>query len=303
MRTVPNANGVLTPTLVDGTLQQLAGKFAHVNRVDKHNAEIEEKAERKKGEAKTALRAKEGLYRRFLMFKEFYSADAPVVICEGKTDNVYLSQAVRRLAPLYPQLALVSPNGEVKLTIRILRTAGSTIGRVLRLGGGASDLGGLIDQYLPELQRFKALGKQHAVMLLLDNDDAADPVYASIRKLTNNKSASRNVPFVHVAGNLYAVITPLKLGKTKTIIEDCFADEIKNLSLGGKTFNPSNKADPSKYFSKHILSQYVRQNAGKIDFSGFVNLLDRIVAAILHHQGFKAGSLVADVSDAATTQP
>jgi hypothetical protein len=140
-------------------------------------------------------------------------------------------------------------------------------------------------------------------MLLLDNDDAADPVYASIRKLTNNKSASRNVPFVHVAGNLYAVITPLKLGKTKTIIEDCFADEIKNLSLGGKTFNPSNKADPSKYFSKHILSQYVRQNAGKIDFSGFVNLLDRIVAAILHHQGFKAGSLVADVSDAATTQP
>ncbi len=36
-----------------------------------------------------------------------------------------------------------------------------------------------------------------------------------------------------------------------------------NLNLGGKTFNPDGKADSSRYFGKHILSQYVRQNAAK----------------------------------------
>jgi hypothetical protein len=80
------------------------------------------------------------------------------------------------------------------------------------------------------------------------------------------------------------VFTPLKAGATKSAIEDCFADAIKNLKLGGKTFNPDGKADSSRYFGKHILSQYVRESAAKIDFIGFTGLLDRITAAIEAHQ-------------------
>jgi hypothetical protein len=41
---------------------------------------------------------------------------------------------------------------------------------------------------------------------------------------------------------------------------------------------------PMMYFGKHILSQYVRENAAKIDFTGFADLLDRIRAAIEAHQ-------------------
>jgi hypothetical protein len=304
IRTIANANGVLTPTLVDGTLRQLAGKFAHINRVDKDNADKEEKTELKKGESQTTLRAKEKLYRRFLLFKEFYSADAPIIVCEGKTDNVYLLHAIRGLAQLYPQLATVSPSGEIKLTIRILKTLGSTVGRVFRLGEGSADLAGLIDQYLPELQRFKAPGiMKNPAILLFDNDDAAESVYEKIRKLTKNKSISKGDPFVHVAGNLYVVVTPLKSGKTKTTIEDCFADEIINLNLGGKVFSSSNKADPSKYFGKHILSQYVRQNAAKIDFTGFTGLLDRIIAVISHYQSLQVSAGANGVSEPAELQP
>jgi RNA-directed DNA polymerase len=80
------------------------------------------------------------------------------------------------------------------------------------------------------------------------------------------------------------VFTPLKAGATKSAIEDCFPDSIRNLNLGGKTFNPDAKADSSRYFGKHILSQYVRENATKIDFTGFEDLLDRITAAIEAHQ-------------------
>ena len=84
------------------------------------------------------------------------------------------------------------------------------------------------------------------------------------------------------------MLTPLKAGAKKSTIEDCFADEIKNLNLGGKTFNPNSKADPTLYFSKHILSQHVRENAAKIDFTGFASLLDRIVAANEVHQSKQA---------------
>jgi RNA-directed DNA polymerase len=91
-------------------------------------------------------------------------------------------------------------------------------------------------------------------------------------------------PYIHIKGNLYVVLTPLKAGANKSIIEDCFGDDISNLSLGGKTLNPDNKADSSLYFSKQVLSQYVREHAAKIDFTGFSGLLDRITAAIEAHQ-------------------
>lgn len=57
------------------------------------------------------------------------------------------------------------------------------------------------------------------------------------------------------------MLTPLKAGATKSTIEDSFADEIKDLNLGGKTFNANSTADTSAHFGKHILSQYIRENA------------------------------------------
>jgi hypothetical protein len=90
---------------------------------------------------------------------------------------------------------------------------------------------------------------------------------------------------------MYAVLTPLKAGAVKSTIEDSFADEIRNLNLGGKTFNASSNADTTVHFGKHILSQYVREHAGKIDFTGFAGLLDRINEAIEAHQGKVAGAM------------
>jgi hypothetical protein len=87
------------------------------------------------------------------------------------------------------------------------------------------------------------------------------------------------------------VLTPLKPGANESIIEDCFAQEIKNLNLGGKTFNPDNNSDSSRYFHKHILSEHLRANAAKVDFTGVVELLDRITAAIEAHQTQQAFAL------------
>jgi hypothetical protein len=84
MRMAPDAKGVLTPTMVDGTMPQLHGMLGHIDAVDCHNFEIEAKVESRKQQAKVALRSKEKLYRRFLMFKDFYSAFAPVLFAKEK---------------------------------------------------------------------------------------------------------------------------------------------------------------------------------------------------------------------------
>jgi RNA-directed DNA polymerase len=164
MRMVPDAHGILTPTMVQGTTAQLHGMFGHIDAVDHHNFEIEAKVESRKGQAKEALRSKEKLYRRFLMFNDFYCAPKPIIVCEGKTDNVYLLHAIRSLAANNPKLATVSAPNQIMLNIRILKTAQTSTGRILQLGGGASFLKEFIKQYLIEIGKFKAPGMECAAV-------------------------------------------------------------------------------------------------------------------------------------------
>jgi RNA-directed DNA polymerase len=249
VRTTRDANGVVTPTAVEGTLEQLHGILGFIDQVDCRNFEREFKVD--PHEAKAALRSKEKLYRRFLMFKDFYAAKRPVIVCEGKTDNVYLLHAIRSLAAFYPKLATIDANKKITLNIRILKTVKTSTGRVLQLDGGASFLEAFIKQYLVEIEKFKAPGMQCAVVVVVDNDKGGDDIYNTIRMLTKKK-APKSDPYVHVAENLYAVLTPLKAGAAKSTIEDCFADEIKSLNLGGKTFNANNKADSTAHFERTL---------------------------------------------------
>jgi hypothetical protein len=70
---------------------------------------------------------------------------------------------------------------------------------------------------------------------------------------------------------------------------------VQNFKLGGKTFSPDNRAVSSKHFGKHILSEYVKDNAAKIDFKGLGELLDRITAAIEAHETKQAAVPAAGV--------
>jgi len=290
VRTVPDPTGVLAPTKVQGTIPQLHGMLGHINAVDCHNSELDSKGDGGKAKAKTLLRSKERLYRRFLMFKDFYAAAGPVVICEGKTDNVYIHNAITSLAAQYPKLATVAANGQTTCNVRILKTQSST-GRILQLGGGASDLNRFIGDYLAEMKSFKASGLEHAVVLLVDNDGGADEIFSRIKGITK-KLPSRTDPYTHVSGNLYVVPTPVPQGMTKSAIEDFLPDVVRSVNLGGKTFSAQSKIDSTLHFGKAILAHYVRENAAKIDFSGFSGILDRITAAIEAHEAIMVQPVV-----------
>jgi len=149
----PNTPGVLLPTKVDGTLAQLHGMLDHIYRVDLYNDNLPRQAV---NPIKPSLNTKENLYRRFLMFKEFYVASAPLIICEGKTDSIYVKHAIKSLAAAFPTLAAVTPGKPTALKVRVPQYPLTTTGRILKLKGGTSWMGQFIKDYGDELEKIQS---------------------------------------------------------------------------------------------------------------------------------------------------
>jgi hypothetical protein len=169
------------PNQYKGSLAQLHGMFGHIDRVDWYNATL---SPNEPHEEPRGIGSKENLYRRFLLFKEFYMAASPTLICEGKTDNVYLKCAIRRLATRYPALASVAPNGATTIKVRIFKYPNTSTGRILKLRGGSGDLKNLITLYKKEMVKFKAPGQFNPVILLVDSDEGAKQIIALVAQIT-----------------------------------------------------------------------------------------------------------------------
>lgn len=108
-----------------GTLNQLHGMLGFIHAIDLYNRRLVETEGRKKPTAYTRC---EQVYRCFLLFKEFYVAPTPVILCEGSTDNVYLIHAIRRLSATYPKLATKNADGTIDIGVRIYKYVDKTTG-------------------------------------------------------------------------------------------------------------------------------------------------------------------------------
>jgi RNA-directed DNA polymerase len=280
---VPDANGVLAPTKKEGTLVQLHGMFGHIDRVDLHNANRVPPTEEKRGKETSGIGSKESLYRRFLMFKEFYVASVPVIIGEGKTDSVYLRQAIKALAPNYPTLATISAQGKAKLSVRLFKYPKTSTTRILQLRGGFGDLNEFINDYRREGAKFKAPGNHQPVILLVDNDDAAKRIFSSVYQITKIRPTGKE-PFIRITGNLYLVVVPPKEGQNKTVIEDAFSETTRQTNIGGKSLSLHDDYDTETHYGKVSFSRHVEEHASKIDFGGFTEILNRPAAVIKAHR-------------------
>jgi RNA-directed DNA polymerase len=269
---------------IPGTVNQLHGMLGFIDGVDLYNKKLNANAK-----IPPNLTSKETMYRRFLLYKEFFASPLPVIICEGKTDNIYILHAIRSLAAAYPQLATKNADGTIKLNIRIFKYSGTSTGRILKIHGGTGDLNNFILDYRKESSRFKAPGQKHPVILLIDNDSGANPIYNTVKQITGNKPKA-NDPFVHVTGNLYLSATPMKAGATESMIEDFFDSATKSIAIAGKTFDPKNEDETAKYYGKIVFAhKVVRVHADKIDFRDFSSILSNIVSAIDAHAKRHAG--------------
>jgi RNA-directed DNA polymerase len=285
-RFVIDANGNRVPQNIPGTMEELHGMLAFIDSIDRYNNHLG--MHDRKGKDQEKLSSKESLYRRFLLFKEFYAPKRPLIICEGKTDNVYLVHAIRSFANTHPKLATKDAGGVITLNVRFLkyerRVAGkgeqTGTARILGIIGGTANLAKVIKTYDSVRPTFKAPGMQQPVIVVIDNDSGAGPIYSVVKEITGIKPTGGEL-FLHVTGNLYVVPTPLFAGSQSSAIEDFFDAGIKATVFRGKTFNPGGNINTKTHYGKAIFAhKVVKANAGQIDFSAFDTLLTNIIAAI-----------------------
>jgi RNA-directed DNA polymerase len=278
---ITDSKGTTTILPTEGKPGQLHGMLGFIDALDLHNEVIERNLESAKeihGHFK-----KEEMYRHFLMFSQLYAAAAPLIICEGKTDPIYLVHAIRSLASKYPYLAMKDKAGAITIRARIYKYRGTSTSRLLGITGGTSKLTSLMHAYREDIDRFTAPGKTHPVLFLVDNDEAGGKVYKQASGIAKIK-LDPNDPFARVFANLYLVATPLPTGASQSCIEDLFDKATRSIPVGGKKFDPEADDDSGTHYGKTVFAhKVIAAQPDKIDFSGFVPLLDRIVSVIASH--------------------
>lgn len=260
-----------------GKVGQLIGMLAYVDYIDLENRKVQEL----NGVDAFTPEGRLSLFRRALYFQNFYAPSEPVVVCEGKTDNVYLRCAIKSLAASFPKLAAVGTPPRLRLRLFKYDSKRRT-DEVTEIKGGTGGLCKLIKHYHDEVStRFKAPPPKHPVIVLIDNDQGKDGVLGAIAGITKKHKPTGKEPFIHVVANLYVVLTPLDASGGETMIEDFFKPATLAVQLDGKTFSPGKDADTAKNYSKAVFAlKVVAEQAATIDFSGFTPLLDRIVMVL-----------------------
>lgn len=262
------------------SLWPLEGTLSHIHYV---KDTIDDRDELEKRKHATAARK---LYARFLKYRYFVRLERPLIVCEGKTDNIYLKYAIRNLTGFHPKLG--SWNGEIFTSAVTFFNYANQAHRILELGGGASDLKYFFikNRYRQDLQSFKHQPLEHPVIVLIDNDFGASEILSTLKKNFGITIALDSPdPFFHVTDNLYLIKTPAKGSGGMSCIEDFFEPSLLKSELEGKKFNPSKDHGADGEYGKFVFAEkVVRPNADKINFVGFATLLDRIAAVIDHYQ-------------------
>lgn len=268
-----------------GTMDQLHGMLGFIDSVDLYNKKNASSAVVPRTE-KQKLTSKESIYRRFLLFKLFYKAKAPVIICEGKTDNIYITHAIRSLAKNHPNLASINNDGSIQLKVRLFKYSETSTGRILGINGGTGELTKFIPLYHNETKKFKAPGCDQPIIIIVDNDSGSNgsgKTFSAVKAIKKDANP-QHAPFTHITQNLYLIATPLSPDRSDSMIEDFFTPETLSIEIGGKTFNRGNGINLNKEYGKNIFAQHVvKTMADSIDFRGFNPILSTIETVITTH--------------------
>lgn len=276
--TKADASGAVLPTKVDGSIRHLQGMFGFIDWVD-----LSYRKAKRALDGKPSSIAK--TYKRFLMHRDLWASSLPVILCEGKTDSVYLRGAIRSLAPSHPSLVSINAAGKAEYKIRFFNYS-YTSQRILDISGGASAVKSFITDYIRSFNKAPPPANQNPLILLLDNDSGGKVFYSLIKSHSGSKVAIDGMEdFYHLAANVYVVFTPISKPGSTSSIEDFFEQDLRDTKLGGKSFNPSNDdIDENTEYSKAVFATVVvRPNIAKIKFDNFAPILTRIERAIKAH--------------------
>lgn len=268
-KTVRKSDGTSVVESVPGTLEELEGVLSFIDSVKRFKMTFGRDHK---------LTGPERLYRNFLYYRHFYAPPLPMILCEGKTDNIYLRCAIERFAADYGQLAQ-KEGDSVKLRVRLFNYSDHTK-RLMNLGGGTGQIKDLLSAYRQIVKPFSAMGERNPVIVLIDNDSGAKSIFNWIRSITG-KPCDGKEPFYFLGENLYLVPTPRAGDDGDTMIEDFLPLKWRDEKLGGKNLNLGNNIDRDTEYGKALFAeQVIKKNRKDVDFTDMKLVLDRVGMAI-----------------------
>lgn len=305
---------------VKGCIKQLEGQLNFIDMVDRYNRIRQKKLLKPEYQAakidintKLLLTSREKNLSDFLFYKNFHANEKPTILCEGKTDNIYLKSAIKELSNKYPFLSKQNKD-KYELLVSFFHY-NKRVRFLLELYGGASYLFSFINNFQSTKRKlhFKSELAPMPVIVLLDNDEGTkmirnllssdNPKKSCKLKVIKNKNGNlknisihpeeatpRDCDFIHVGGNLYVIFTPLYKEGDSDI--ECFFDEKTRLikDQRQKCFNTIANRTSNDLSKNAFAENIVAKHKKNINFSEFKPLLDRITNAILHYRNITAST-------------
>lgn len=223
----------------------------------------------------------QSLYGQFLDYTWFFGDEEPTIICEGKTDNIYLKAAIKARSKIFPDLAETKA-GKVGIRPRFFKY-NATSAKLQGLSGGTGELNNLLSSYRARTKNFTGAAKQ-PVLIVVDNDSGAKSIFSHIYNIDKKSGpVDGSKSFYHIYENLYVVPVP-KVGGADTPIEKLFEPALLTKIWNGKKLDLTGDKSPAKYYFKHEFAVHVVKAGGTaVKFDGFDPLLTSLVAAKLDY--------------------
>lgn len=180
------------------------------------------------------------VYRRFLYYTKLFLAEQATVVCEGKTDSVYLKHATRLLANSFPSLAD---------NLKFIKH-NDISSRVLNLNGGTDVLKHFCSNYCDHSKKFHGGSPTNPVLVVVDRDKAGGDVINYGKGIAKNQGvASPHLPDLEFfLPNVYVIRIPAVPGMNDVVIENLFSAKLLATELNGKKLNITNKKVGSDEF-------------------------------------------------------
>ncbi|MBV7596909.1 retron Ec67 family RNA-directed DNA polymerase/endonuclease [Aeromonas sp. sia0103] len=291
---------------VKGNLNELEGQLNFIDHVDHYNRLrqkpplVPEYTLKTIGKStRILLSGREKTFSQFLYYRLFCGNEKPTILCEGKTDNIYLKSAISEMKKDYPLLA-DTKDDHYELLVRFVEYTKRTR-FLLEIFGGADYLRGFIDNFEKNMKTYENVRPKKPVIVFLDNDTGPDKIVNLLQgkgfqdKITLipshlDKSCDiRRSEFIHITKNLYVIFTPRGSAGEETDIEYFFDEKTRMMKhSNGKFFNTIKKRDTKSDLSKDAFATHIiREKKKNIDFKGLKPLLDSIIKVINHYDDIK----------------
>lgn len=299
--------GTFTIGSIEGTMDQIEGRFSFINQLDWYNNQANNKANKKKNNflgRVDAFNKREKEYMKFLFYKYFWQNKKPLIITEGKTDVRYLKSALKSLSLEYPELVNVEDDGGVKFLVSFLnktrrleyflginRDGGDTLTNLYsnyfdikrnerEAGNGRNNKSKF--GYIEYFKKYSSTERKAPIILFFDNELSIrnKPLNKfSVKLNSEEKNRLKTNGYIQLNSDMKLFVMTMKLAENQTSceIEDLFDERtLCHEDAKGRSFSREDRPDLNEFYGKDYFSKYVCSNYKQINFEKFKEVFNTI---------------------------